>query len=208
MTPVLYEHPFAAYCWKALIAFYECGVDFERAFVDGTDEARAELAELWPVASIPVLVDGDRVLGESSTIIEYVTPRLVPDIVARLWDRVIDGQVMTPMQKIVADSLRPADARDPYGVEESRATLDRAYRVLEAQLAEQWLAGPQFTIADCGAAPALFYATVVHRWDEAAHPRLTDYFARLTAQPSVARVIDDARPYRPIFPLPWPSHVP
>lgn len=204
---ILYEHPFAAYCWKALIAFYDSDVEFERAFVDGTDEARAELAKVWPVASIPVLVDGDRVLGESTAIVEHVTPQLFPDLDARLWDRVLDGQIMTPMQKIVADSLRPADARDPYGVDEARATLDRGYRVLDAQLTDRWLAGPQFTIADCCAAPALFYANVVHRWDEAAHPRLTDYYARLTARPSVARVIDEARPYRKIFPLPWPSHV-
>ena len=106
MTPVLHEHPFAAYCWKALIAFYERDVRFERVFVGGAED-RARLAELWPVGSIPVLVDGDRVLGESTAIVEHVTPALVPGLDARLWDRVIDGQVMTPMQKIVADSLRP-----------------------------------------------------------------------------------------------------
>jgi glutathione S-transferase len=207
MTLVLHEHPFAAYCWKALIAFYDCGVDFERAFVDGTAEARAELAKLWPVASIPVLVDGDRVLGESTAIVEHVAPRLFPHIEARLWDRVIDGQVMTPMQKIVADSLRPEHARDAYGVDEARATLDRAYRVLDAHLTERWLAGREFTIADCCAAPGLFYANVVHRWDAAAHPHLAAYYARLAARPSIARVIDEARPYRKLFPLPWPTHV-
>ena len=140
MTPVLHEHPFAAYCWKALIAFYECDVAFERVFV-GDAADRQRLATLWPVGSIPVLVDGERVLGESTTIVEHmhigaaelVPPR--PALDARLWDRVIDGQVMTPMQKIVADSLRPEDARDPYGVEEARGTLERAYALLEQQSA-------------------------------------------------------------------------
>jgi glutathione S-transferase len=207
MTLVLHEHPFAAYCWKALVAFYDCDVEFERAFVDGTEQARAQLAKLWPVASIPVLVDGDRVLGESTAIVEHVAPQLFPDVSARLWDRVIDGQVMTPMQKIVADSLRPAHARDAYGVDEARATLERAYRVLDAQLTERWLAGREFTVADCCAAPGLFYANVLQRWDEVAHPQLTAYYARLAARPSVARVIDEARPYRRLFPLPWPSHV-
>ena len=206
MTPVLHEHPFAAYCWKALIAFYECDVRFERVFVGGAED-RAHLAELWPVGSIPVLVDGDRVLGESTAIVEHVTPALAPGVDARMWDRVIDGQVMTPMQKIVADALRPADSRDPYGVDEARATLDRAYTLLDDRLTEGWLAGPAFTVADCAAAPALFYANVVHRWDEAAHPALTAYFERLRGRPSVARVIDEARPYREIFPLGWPAHV-
>ena len=166
MTPVLHEHPFAAYCWKALIAFYECDVAFERVFV-GDAADRQRLATLWPVGSIPVLVDGERVLGESTTIVEHMAPELVPGLDARLWDRVIDGQVMTPMQKIVADSLRPEDARDPYGVEEARGTLERAYALLEQQICDEWLAGPSFSIADCAAAPALFYARVVHRWDEA-----------------------------------------
>ena len=206
MTPVLHEHPFAAYCWKALIAFYECDVTFERVFVGG-EEDRARLAELWPVGSIPVLVDAERVLGESTAIVEHVTPALVPGLDARLWDRVIDGQVMTPMQKIVADALRPTDAKDPYGVDEARATLDRAYALLDDHLGDAWLAGEQFTVADCAAAPALFYARVVHRWDEPAHPALTAYYERLEARPSVARVIDEARPYREVFPLPWPSDV-
>ena len=201
---ILHEHPFAAYCWKALIAFYECDVAFERVFVGGPED-RARLAELWPVGSIPVLVDGERVLGESTAIVEHVTPALVPDLDARLWDRVIDGQVMTPMQKLVADALRPAEARDRYGVDEARATLDRAYALLDERLGDGWLAGERFTVADCATAPALFYADVVHRWD--GRPALTAYYERLTARPSVARVIDEARPYRELFPLPWPSHV-
>ena len=203
----LYEHPFASYCWKALIALYECEVPFERVFV-GDAADRERLAELWPVASIPLLVDGELVLPESTTIVEYVAPALITGLQARLWDRVSDGQVMTPMQKIVADSLRPDGEKDPYGVEEARATLDRAYALLDDRLTDDWLAGPSFSLADCGAAPALFYARVVHRWDEARFARLTDYFTRLTLRPAVARVIEEARPYRAIFPLPWPEYVP
>ncbi len=207
MTRVLHEHPFAAYCWKPLIAFYDRDVAFERQYV-GDAEDRARLAELWPTGNIPVLVDGDAVLGEASVVVEYVTPELVTGLDARLWDRLVEAQVMTPMQKIVADRLRPEDERDPYGVAEARATLDRAYPMLDAQLTDTWLAGPEFSLADCCAAPALFYANVVHRWDEDAHPRLTAYYARLQARPSVARVIEEARPYREVFPLPWPAWVP
>ena len=112
------------------------------------------------------------------------------------------------MQKIVADSLRPEDARDQYGVDEARATLDRAYALLDDRIADEWLAGPEFSVAECAAAPALFYARVVHRWDGAALPRLTAYFERVGARPSVARVIEEARPYRELFPLPWPEYVP
>ena len=133
MTLVLHEHPFAAYCWKALIAFYERDVPFERVFVGGAED-RARLAELWPVGSIPVLVDGDACWASRRRSSSTSTPALVHRAsTRRLWDRVIDGQVMTPMQKIVADSLRPEDARDPYGVDEARATLDRAYALLDDQ---------------------------------------------------------------------------
>ena len=127
----------------------------------------------------------------------------------RLWDRVLDGQVMTPMQKIVADALRPEGAEDEYGVGEARATLDAAYELLDARLSgERWMAGGGFGLVDCAAAPALHYAYVVHRWDEERFEGLTRYFGELTARPSVARVIDEAREYREVFPLPWPSHVP
>ena len=219
MTLTLHEHPFAAYCWKALVALYEREVPFERHFV-GDENDRARLAELWPLASIPVLVDDGAglMLPESTTIVEYLdglgdAPQLVPAdpaaaLQARLWDRVIDGHVMTPMQKIVGDSLRPEGRGDPEGVVEARATLDQAYDLLDKHLTEGgWAAGPAFTLADCAAAPALFYARVVHRWDEDSLTNLTRYFAALTARPSVARVIDEARGYRDVFPLPWPDYV-
>jgi glutathione S-transferase len=215
----LHEHPFASYCWKALIALYERDVPFERRQVD--DEAdRAALAELWPMASMPLLVDGDTGVAwpESTIVVEYLdrfgdAPPMVPAepeaaLQARLWDRVVDGHVQTPMQKIVGDNLRPEDARDPYGVEEARNKLDGIYPVLDQQLRDQaWLAGPDFTLADCAAAPGLFYARVVRRWDEDALTDLTRYYEALTARPSVARVIDEARPFRPYLPLPWPDYV-
>lgn len=215
----LYEHPFASYCWKALIALHERDVPFEPHLV--LDEAdRAELARLWPPAGIPVLVDGETGLTvpESTAVVEYLdgfgaAPPLIPDdpaaaLQARLWDRVLDGQVMTPMQKIVADSLRPDDGRDAYGVAEAKAQLERAYELLDRHLAgRRWVTGAGFTLADCAAAPSLFYARVVHRWDEERLAELTRYYEALTARRSVARVIEEAREYRHLFPLPWPEHV-
>jgi glutathione S-transferase len=218
MTLTLHEHPFAAYCWKALIALYERDVPFERHFVGG-EEDRARLAELWPMASIPVLVDdaAGLTLPESTTIVEYIdghgdAPPLVPvepapALQARLWDRVTDAHVMTPMQKIVGDNLRPEGRGDPEGVAQAHAALERAYALLDAHLmGGDWAAGPAFTLADCAAAPALHYARVVHRWDEDGLANLTRYFTELTARPSVARVIDEAREYRHLFPLPWPDY--
>jgi glutathione S-transferase len=220
MTLTLHEHPFAAYCWKALIALYERDLPFEPHFI-GDERDRAQLAELWPMASIPVLVD-DRAritLPESTTIIEYLdglgdAPQLVPAdpaaaLQARLWDRVMDGYVMTPMQKIVGDNLRPEGRGDPEGIVQARATLDRAYGLLDKHVTGGgWAAGPAFTLADCAAAPAMFYARVVHRWDEGRLADLTCYFTKLTARRSVARVIDEAREYRDLFPLPWPKYAP
>jgi glutathione S-transferase len=218
MTLTLHEHPFAAYCWKPLIALYEREVPFERHYIGG-EEDRAELAKLWPPASIPVLQDGatSATVPESTTIVEYLdaiggAPPLVPTepaaaLQVRLWDRVLDGQVMTPMQKIVGDSLRPEESRDDYGVAEARASLDSAYLLLDERLtAGGWVAGSDFSLADCAAAPALHYAYVVNRWDEDALAGLTRYFAELMARPSVARVIDEAREYRHFFPLPWPEY--
>ncbi len=219
MSLTLHEHPFASYCWKALIALYERDVPFERQLVGGPED-RARLAQLWPLAGIPVLVDSDGglTLPESTAIVEYLdrrgsAPPLIPAdpeaaLQARLWDRLMDGHVMTPMQKIVADALRPQGREDPHGVEEARAQLDRAYALLDDRLAAGagWLAGPAFTLADVAAAPALHYARVVHRWDEAGLPSLTRDFAALMERPSVERVVDEAREYRPVFPLPWPEH--
>ncbi len=218
MTLTLHEHPFASYCWKVLIALYERDLPFEPHFV-GDETDRARLAELWPMASIPVLVDDGAgiTLPESTTIVEYLdglgdAPQLISAdpaaaLQARLWDRVIDGHVMTPMQKIVGDNLRPEGRRDPEGIVQARATLDQAYGLLDKHLTGGgWVAGPAFTLADCAAAPALFYARVVHRWDEERLADLTRYFTELTARPSVVRVIDEAREYRDVFPLPWPDY--
>jgi len=219
MTLTLYEHPFATYCWKPLIALYEREVPFERRQVD--DEAdRARLAELWPMASIPTLVDDETgaTLPESTIVVEYLdgftdAPPLIPAdpaaaLQARFWDRIIDLRVQTPVQKIVLDNLRPEDAGDTYGVSEARDALDRIYAVLDERLdGSAYLAGPTFTIADAAAAPALFYARALRRWDEDRLSRLTGYYETLTARPSVSRVIEEARPFRPLFPLPWPDYV-
>jgi glutathione S-transferase len=217
---VLHEHPFAAYCWKPLIALYELGLPFQRHIV--TDEAsRRELAEIWPLAKIPVLRDetADLMLPESTTIIEYLDGlapggvSLVPAeagaaLQARLWDRFHDQYIANPMQKIVGDNLRPKGTEDPEGVAEARRVLDTAYPVLDAQLARNdWTAGTAFTMADCAAAPALFYSRVVHRWDETSHPNITRYYRDLIHRSSVARVIEEARPYRDLFPMEWPADV-
>jgi glutathione S-transferase len=218
---VLHEHPFAAYCWKPLIALYELGLPFERHFV-GDEAARRQLAEMWPLAKIPVLIDetADLMLPESTTIIEYLDglaagsgSGLIPDdaagaLQARLWDRFHDQYIANPMQKIVGDTLRPEGCEDPEGVAEARRILDTAYPVLDAQLAgNAWAAGAAFSMADCAAAPALFYARVVHRWDDEVQTNITRYYRELACRGSVARVIDEARPYRELFPMAWPADV-
>jgi glutathione S-transferase len=217
---VLHEHPFASFCQKPLVALYELGLPFERHIV--TDEAsRRELAELWPLAKIPVLRDetAGLTLPESTTIIEYLDglapggPRLIPAgdadaLQTRLWDRFHDQYIAGPMQKIVGDNLRPDGRTDPEGVAEARRTLDTAYTILDAQLADNaWTSGAAFTLADCAAAPALFYTRVIHRWNEHDQPNITRYYRDLLDRASVARVVEEARPYRELFPMSWPSDV-
>ena len=203
MTPVLHQHPFASFCQKVLIAFYELDLPFETVLVEG----REEHLKLWPLGTIPVLVDGEQVLPESTTIIEYLGGLVPGDagaaLEARLWDRFADTQLSTPMQKIVGDELRPDGGRDPVGVAGARAALDTAYGVLDARLADRpWAGGETFTIADCATFPPLFYLRAIQRWD---HPHITRYYRALLARPSIARVVDEARPYRELFPLPWPA---
>ncbi|MGI8411950.1 MAG: glutathione S-transferase family protein [Solirubrobacteraceae bacterium] len=218
MTLTLHSHPFASYCWKALIALYERDLSFVAREVGGEDD-RARLAELWPFATMPVLADdADGVsVAESTIVIEYLdrfgdaAPLIPADpdaaLQARLWDRAMDGQVHTPMQKIVHDNLRPEGSSDSYGVEQAKTKLDLVYPILDTRLRDvPWMAGESFTLADCAAAPALYYARVVHRWDEKRYDGLTHYFDTLVDRPSVARVIDEARPFRQFLPLPWPEY--
>ena len=216
---VLHQHPFASYCQKVLIALYELDLPFSTHLIDDADDRAQLAATLWPMGSIPVLRDesADLTLPESTTIIEYLddiaadgSTLIPPDrgeaLQARLWDRFFDQHVATPMQKIVGDSLRPEGENDPAGVAEARSRLDTAYAVLDAHLAERaWATGATFTLADCAAAPPLFYMRAVHRWDERGQRNVRGYYRDLMARPSIARVVDEARPWRDIFPLPWPA---
>jgi len=210
MTLRLYAHPFSSYCQKVLIALYESGTPFEFRML-GDEPANAELASLWPLKRFPVLVDGERTVVEASIIIEYLglfhpgPVRLVPDdpraaLDVRMMDRFFDNYVMTPMQRIVADHMRAEVDRDPHGVAEARRMLDTAYAWLDYTMAgREWAAGDGFTMADCAAAPSLFYADWVHPIGMT-HANARAYRARLLARPSFARAVDEARPYRAFFP--------
>ena len=208
MALTLFAHPFSSYCQKALTALYENGTPFDyRLLSPNNPEAFAELAARWPIGKFPVLVDGDRTLVEATIIIEHLAldhpgpfRPLPEDPRTALAVRMLDNYVMTPMQKIVGDVIRRPEVRDPHGVAEAHALLDKAYRWLEGVLpGRRWAAGDAFTLADCAAAPSLFYADWVHPIAE----QLVEtraYRARLLARPSFARAIDEARPYRPLFP--------
>lgn len=213
----LYAHPFSSYCQKVLIAFYENGTPFEyRLLAVGDAQIAAEHAALWPIKKMPVLVDGDRTLPEATIIIEYLglhhpgPVRLIPAdpraaLEVRFMDRFFDNYVMTPMQKIVFDRLRPEDSRDPAGVADAHTMLDTAYGWLEKTMnGRAWAAGGDFSLADCAAAPSLFYADWVHPIGEA-HANVRAYRQRLLARPSFARAVDEARPYRHYFPLGAPD---
>ena len=210
----LYSHPFSSYSQKVLIALYENGTPFDYRTLEDAS-AKVELATLSPLGRFPVLVDGERTVLESTSIIEYLQLHapgavcLIPEaeagIEARMLDRIFDGYVMTPMQKFVADRLRPESNRDAYGVDEARSVLDRIYPWLDQRLSGRtWAVGDTFTLADCAAAPSLFYADWVHPIP-AHFSSLRAYRARLLARPSFARAVDEARPFRGYFPLGAPD---
>ena len=217
MTLKFYAHPFSSYCQKVLVALYENGTPFEWRVLSHDDPAMtAEFAELWPLRRMPVLVDGDRTVMEAAIIVEYLGLKypgpvsLLPKdpgaaLDVRLMDRFFENYISTPQQRIVFDALRPEAERDPFGVTDARKVLDTAYAWLDKRMSgRKWAAGEHFSLADCSAAPFLFYADWTHRID----PSFTNviaYRARLLARPSFARAVDEARPYRPFFPLGAPD---
>ncbi len=215
MTLRLYFHPFSSFCQKVLIALYENITPFERELVDLTDPASAAaFKKMWPIGKFPVLRDEsrDEMVPESSIIIEYLAEHypgkseLVPkdrDLArkVRFSDRFFDLYVQLPMQKIVADRFRPDGKHDSYGVEHARNQLKTALGVLERKLsAKTWATGDSFTMADCAAAPSLFYANLMMPFDEDC-TQTAAYLHRLMQRPSFARCIEDAKPYRHLFPI-------
>jgi glutathione S-transferase len=214
MSLKLYFHPLASFCWKALIALYETRTPFERIIVDLGDQAsRADFIRLWPIGKFPVLRDDARdcTIPESTVIIEYLAQHypggteLVPAdrdraLRARLSDRFYDLYVHEPMQKIVTDRLRPAGRNDLHGVEAAKGQLPIAYGMIEREMAKRtWATGEQFTMADCAAAPALFYADKVMPLGDT-HRNAARYLDRLKERPSFARVLEEAQPYFKMFP--------
>ena len=217
MTLALYGHPFSSFTWKALIAAYERNVAFEFRMVDPDHPANlARIAMLAPSGQFPAVVDGDREIVESNAVIEYLDlfhgsgePMVPGDrreaLDARMMAEVFDDYVHVPMQRIVGNALRAQADRDPAGVQDAHRVIERCYAWLEKCLEpEQWAACGRFTIADCAAAPALFYGDWVHPISEG-FPTLATYRARLLSRPSIARVVDEARPYRSFFPLGAPD---
>jgi glutathione S-transferase len=210
MPLTLYAHPFAAYCWKVLIALYENATPFGYRVVEDA-AGWAELESLWPIKKFPLLKDGKAAIIESSIIVEYLmlhhpgATRMIPvnddtALHVRFMDRVFDNYVMTPMNTLVIDRMRSQNERDAKGVADAKEMLDVAYGWLEKQVRqEQWLCGDEFSLAECSSAPALFYADWVHPIGDR-FPGVRAYRRRVLARPSVARVVDEARPYRKLFP--------
>ncbi|MFN4092486.1 MAG: glutathione S-transferase family protein [Brevundimonas sp.] len=211
----LFAHPFSSYCWKAQIAFYENATPFEYRMLEEPG-AMDELTALWPLKRFPVLVDGDHTVMEATSIIEHLAVHhpgpvtLIPAdpeaaLEVRMMDRVFDNYVMTPQGRIVFNAIRPEADRDPFGDAEARTMLDQIYVWLNNRMAgREWATGYGFSLADCAAAPSLFYADWTHRIPaELTH--LLAYRARLLARPSMARCVDDARPFRSYFPLGAPD---
>lgn len=214
MTLQFYYHPLSSFCHKALIALYENDTLFKPVMVDFmNEESTIPFKKTWPIGKIPVLRDEarDRTIPETSIIIEYLDryfpgrTKLVPADPdqarqTRLRDRFFDLYVHMPMQKVIVDRLRPAGKHDEYGVEEARTMLRTAYGMIEQDMAQRtWAMGDDFTMADCAAAPALFYADQVEPFRKS-HPDVAAYLDRLLARPSYARAIKEAEPYFHLVP--------
>ena len=219
MSLILHYHPLASFCWKVLIALYENDTPFEPVIVDlGEEKSRAAFLKLWPHGKFPLLQDSsrDRLVPESAVIIDYLDqyyPGAVTFIPAdralarqtRLADQFYDRYVHEPMQKIVTDRVRPAGTRDPYGVRQARETLTTSYPMIEEEMrGKKWAMGEAFTLADCAAFPALFYANKVEPF-AGKYPEMTAYLERLSTRQSVKRVLEEAGPYFKFFPAEEPK---
>jgi len=217
MSLVLYGHPFSSYTQKVLIALYENNIPYEfRCLEPSEPQHMSEWLRRWPLRKFPLLVDGERNVVESSIIIEYLQlaypgpVRLLPaDPVAaldvRFLDRFFDLHVMSPVQHAVGGALTGDPVKREEGLALAVEQLERAYAWLETQLAgKTWASGRDFTVADCAAAPSLFYADWTHRISEA-YPALRAYRTSLLARPSFARAVEEARPFRSYFPLGAPD---
>lgn len=215
----IFAHPFSSYCMKVLIPLWADGTPFDfRHIENGHPDEPANAAIVLahsPFGQFPLMIDGDRIVFESTPIIDHVAlhypgpnrwiPAGVDGLRTRFLDRFFDLHVMSNMQKCVGDAMRPEDQRDTLGVGKARSDLAKAYDWLEANLGDgSWAIGDRFTLADCAAAPALLYADWVERIGRD-RPRLTAYRARLLAHPAVARAVDEARPFRSFFPLGAPD---
>lgn len=213
--PSLYAHPFSSYSQKVLVALYENQIPFDYRNLEDA-QANAEFTALWPIRRFPILVDGDRVVMEATCVIEHLDlhhpgpVKLIPDdrdaaVEVRMLDRFFDNYVSTPQQKVVFDRLCAEADRDPHGVSQARTMLETAYAWLDQRMrAREWAVGNTFTLADCAAAPFLFYADWTHAIDPGfAHVRA--YRERLLARASFKRAVDEARPYRGYFPLGAPD---
>jgi glutathione S-transferase len=214
MSLELYFHPLSSFCWKVLIALYENGTPFEPHIVDlGNAAAAAQFKKLWPIGKFPVLRDEarDRMVPESSIIIEYLDQHYPgetrflpadPDLArqTRMRDRFFDLYLQLPMQKVVGDRLRPPGKGDAFGVEQAKAQLQTALGMVDGDMATKtWAMGDAFSMADCAAAPALYYANLVAPFGNT-HRNAAAYLDRLTARPSFARTVKEAEPYRKLFP--------
>lgn len=208
----VHAHPLSSYCWKVFIALAEADLPYELVLVDlGDPEAAARFRQLSPFGMMPVLEDAAHgvTTPETTVIIQHLArsypsaAHLVPQgdawLDVALWDRLFDLHLHTHMQRIVADRLRPADVRDPFGVAQWKAALVRAYGVVEERMTgREWVADG-FSLADCAAAPALHYANRIMPMGES-YPAVAGYLARLEARPSFAKVLEAARPYAHFFP--------
>ena len=213
MSLTLYYHPLSSFCWKALIALYEAEIAFEPRLVNLGDPAdKAAFQAVWPLAKFPVLRDEarGRTVPESTIIVDYLARTFPaaagllpadPDaaLQVRLLDRLIDSYIHLRFQQIVAERLRPEGKHDPFGVEQNRSAIREGYDLIQPMIAGPWATGESFTLADCAALPALFYADYGVSLD--GWPKLRAYLDRLKARPSVARELAEAEPFFQYFPL-------
>ena len=195
----LYSGPLSMFGAKAEIALHEKGIDFELVMVPFEmktlyEPKHPEVARINPKQQVPVLVDGDLEIFDSTQIFEYLEtvkpePALWPAdpkarARARLLEMKADEVYFPPIVRLMGLQATP---NDPAAIE-ARAAALRFCDALEAAIEGQtWLVG-DFTYADIAFYMAQLFGARMTALMTDAHPRLQAWRDRMSARPAVARV--------------------
>jgi glutathione S-transferase len=195
----LYNYPDCPFCQKVRVVLAEKDLEYEKVLVDlrKQDQKTPEFLQLNPYGKVPVLVDEDTVVYDSTIINEYLDeeypiPALMPEdsqgrAQVRTLEDYCDNSFIPPTTVLLAQALKPEGERDEPRVEQAREELRRCLYYLREKLdGRQYLVESQFTLADASFAPRMIVLGRLGFEFEPALAPVQQWVERIRARPSVA----------------------